>query len=563
MLFQLKVQNIALIEELVIEFGEGLNVLTGETGAGKSIVIDAMNLALGERADRDLIRSGEQKAQVHALFDISASKKAKALLDENGIPAEDGELVVSRELLLSGRNVVRVNGSLAPLALLKQLSALLVDVHGQHEHQSLMDESRHLAFLDAFAGEALDSARAEVAALYAAWRELSQRLAQIRGGAQQRAQRLDMLQYQATEIESARLRPGEEEELAEKRSLFRNGERIAAALGGALQALEGGESAPGALDAARQALTLLGGIAKLSKEFSTLEEALADAVYGLEDVASQLFDQNQGLEFDPKELERAENRLDLIKNLKRKYGADVSAVLAYLDQISGELQQLKSGNDDSAALEAELKRAEEALLQAELRLSALRRESGKRFEAGLLSELQDLGMAGARFMLEFNEIPSESSALRALHSADGLDRLRFLLSANRGEDLKPLSHTASGGELSRIMLAFKALCAGEVRTMVFDEIDTGISGHMAQVVGEKMCAIGGERQVICVTHLPQIAALGHSHLLVQKREEGGRTITFVEGLTAEQRVVEIARMIGGKEITSSALEHAREMLSPS
>lgn len=561
MLCQLSIRNIALIEDLTIEFTQGLNVLTGETGAGKSIVIDAMNLALGERADRDLIRAGQEKARVEALFDVSGCEAAVQELEGMGVDVSDGQLVVTRELSLSGRNVVRLNGNLTPLAGLKAVSALLVDVHGQHEHQSLMNEEKHLGFLDGFAQAAIAPLRQEVAERYAAWRKLAERYRRVVGGARQRAQRLDMLRFQVGEIENARLRPGEEEELRQSQSMYRNFERIAGALGGALEHLEGGQRGEGALDGLREAAAALSGASRYLPELSELEDALNEALYTAEDAASQVADQLSSMDYDEREAERVENRLDEIRRLEKKYGASVEAILQYHEEISKELESLQGDEEDASSLEKEASRAETRLLQAEEALSQARKEAARAFEKAMLVQLADLGMSKASFQVEFAPLPEGRQALSALHGPRGYDRLRFLLSANRGEPLKPLSRTASGGELSRIMLAFKTICAGEVGSMVFDEIDTGISGRMAQVVGEKMAAIGRERQVICVTHLPQIAALGDSHHLVEKFSDENRTYTRVQTLDEEGRARELARMMGGRELTTAALQNAREMLA--
>ncbi len=559
MLCQLSIRNIALVEDLTIEFTEGLNVLTGETGAGKSIVIDAMNLALGERADRDLIRAGQEKARVEALFDLSGCDAARRELEEMGVDVSDGQLVVVRDLSLSGRNVVRLNGTLAPLAGLKSVSALLVDVHGQHEHQSLLDEDKHLSFLDDFAAAEIVPLRDAVAQLYAKWRALAERSRRVAGSARERAQRLDMLRFQTAEIENARLKAGEEEELRQSQALYRNFERISGALGEALSHLEGGAEGEGALDALREAAAALGGAVRYMPELASLEGSINEALYTAEDAAAQVADQYRSMDYDEREAERVENRLDEIRRLEKKYGASVEAVLEHYKEISEELLSLQEDEEDMSTLEEEAGRAELQLLKAEDALRSKRQEAAKAFEAAMLAQLADLGMGKASFQVQFDPLPEDKKARQALHSARGADRVRFLLSANRGEPLKALSRTASGGELSRIMLAFKTVCAGEVGSMVFDEIDTGISGRMAQVVGEKMASIGRERQVICVTHLPQIAALGDSHHLVEKVSDETRTYTHVYALDEEGRVLELARMTGGRELTEAALANAREL----
>ena len=562
MLCQLSIKNIALIDALTIEFTEGLNVLTGETGAGKSIVIDSMNLALGERADRDLIRAGQERASVEALFDVSACPAIVPLLEENGIEAEGGQLIVSRVLTTAGRNIVRINGTLAPLSLLRQITSALVDVHGQHEHQYLMDEGRHLGFLDGFAHKELREAAERVAALYQQVHTLRLRLRGINDSTQERAQRLDMLNYQVEEIAQARLRPGEEEELMEQRDLIRNAERILAALGQCSAYLDGYDDMPACTDSIRQSVSLLSGISGYGAQFEALEEQLRDVYYTLEDIAMQIHVQAEKMEFDPATADFVENRLDEIKSLKRKYGNSIEDVLKYQEDVQKEIDQLSKQEKDSSQLDRRFAKLSRELYDACVQLHELRLQAAERFSAAVERQLRDLGMEKARLHVDFAPLPAFDQAEKYF-TASGLDRVRFMISVNPGEPLKPLSRTASGGELSRIMLAFKAIAADmdDVGTMVFDEIDTGISGRMAQVVGEKMAAIGRSRQVICVTHLPQIAALGDSQHLVEKHSTDERTVTNVRTLTFEERVQELARMVGGAAQTEATLSHAREMLN--
>lgn len=560
MLCQLSIKNIALVDNLSIEFTDGLNVLTGETGAGKSIVIDSVNLALGERADRGLIRAGQQRAQIEALFDLSVCEAAKKKLEELGIDTQDDQLVVSREITQTGHNVVRMNGSLTPLSSLKTISSLLVDVHGQHEHQSLMDESRHIGFLDGFARERLEGHLSKCAELYRDWRGKEERYRRIVGNTQQRAQRLDMLRFQSKEIENAKLKSGEEEELRQMQALYRNYEKIVGGLSQASIHLNGGQHGEGALDALRETADALSGALRFMPELTELESTVNQALYLAEDVAVRIEEHLQSMNYSERDAEQIENRLDEIRKVERKYGATVEAVQQYRSSICEEIRLLEEDEEDVSALEEALDLSERALMEEEKVISSLRHEAAKRFEKAMLAQLADLGMSGAEFRVEFLPLPNKRSGFAQLHSSRGYDRLHFLLSVNHGEPPKPLSRTASGGELSRIMLAFKTICAGDVSTMVFDEIDTGISGRMAQVVGEKMASIGREKQVICVTHLPQIAALGSSHHLVEKFSDEKRTYTRVYSLDTEQRIQELARMTGGRETTKAALDNARELL---
>lgn len=561
MLCQLSIKNIALIDALTIEFTEGLNVLTGETGAGKSIVIDSMNLALGERADRDLIRAGQERASVEALFDISACPSILPIMEENGVDAEGGQLIVSRTLTAAGRNIVRINGTLVPLALLRQITAALVDVHGQHEHQYLMDEGRHLGFLDGFVRAQIGSSVSRVAELFAQYHAIKLRLRGISRGTQERAQRLDMLKFQVEEIEQAKLKPGEEDGLMEQRDLIRNAERILTALSKCSSYLDGYDDMPACTDSIRQSVSLLSGISGYGAQFEALEEQLRDVYYTLEDVAMQIHVQAEKMEFDPATADYVESRLDEIKTLKRKYGNSIEDVLRYMQDAEKEIEQLSRQESDSSQLDQRFMQLAGELYAACALLHDQRVIAAEQFSKAVEEQLRDLGMSKARLHVEFAMLPAQDVAEK-FYTAVGLDRVRFMISTNAGEPLKPLSRTASGGELSRIMLAFKAIAADmdDVGTMVFDEIDTGISGHMAQVVGEKMAAIGNSRQVICVTHLPQIAAMGDSQHLVEKHSNNEHTVTNVRTLSYDERVSEIARMVGGAAQTKSALLHAREML---
>lgn len=561
MLCQLSIKNIALIDQLTIEFTEGLNVLTGETGAGKSIVIDAMNLALGERADRDLIRAGQERASVEALFDISGNQAVEDMLEENGIEKDGGQLIVSRVLTTAGRNIIRINGTLAPLSLLRQITAALVDVHGQHEHQYLMDEGRHLGFLDGFAKKDVCEMAARVQEMYQQLQSLKLRLRGINNSTQERAQRLDMLQYQVEEIAQAKLKAGEEDDLLAQRDLIRNAERILDALSQCSALLDGYDDMPACTDNIRQSVSLLSSISGYSEQFETLEEQLRDVYYTLEDIAMQVHVQAEKMEFDPATAEYVETRLDEIKSLKRKYGSSIEDVLKYMDDAQKEIDQLSKQEKDNSQLDRQFAEVSARLYGVCVELHELRQAAALRFGAEVEKQLKDLGMEKARLHVDFAALPTEDQAER-YYTSTGLDRIRFLIATNPGEPMKALSRTASGGELSRIMLAFKAIAADmdDVGTMVFDEIDTGISGHMAQVVGEKMAVIGKSRQVICVTHLPQIAAMGTSQHLVEKHSDDDRTRTNVRTLSQDERVEEIARMVGGAVLTEATLSHAREML---
>ena len=499
---------------------------------------------------------------MEALFDVAGNGAVEQLLEENGIESDGGQLIVSRVLTTAGRNIIRINGSLAPLSLLRQITSALVDVHGQHEHQYLMDEGRHLGFLDGFARQEIKEKAVRVQELYHQLHSVKLRLRGINNSTQERAQRLDMLTFQVEEIAQAKLKPGEEDELNVQRDLIRNAERIIGALSQCSALLDGYDDMPACTDNIRQSVSLLSSISGYGAQFESLEEQLRDVYYALEDIAMQVHVQAEKMEFDPATAEYVENRLDEIKALKRKYGNSIEDVLKYMEDAQKEIDQLSKQEKDNSQLDQQFAKLSAELYRACVELHELRLAAAQRFGAAVEQQLKDLGMGKARLHVDFAALPGEDQADKYF-TATGLDRVRFMIATNPGEPMKPLSRTASGGELSRIMLAFKAIAADmdDVSTMVFDEIDTGISGHMAQVVGEKMAVIGKSRQVICVTHLPQIAAMGTSQHLVEKQSDEERTNTYVRTLSFEERVSELARMVGGAMQTEATLSHAREMLN--
>ena len=562
MLVELSIQNLALIDAVTIAFSPGFHVLTGETGAGKSIVVDAVNLVLGERADRDFIQTGADKARVEALFDVRGDAQTLAALDALGLETEEGMLLLSRELTQAGRNVCRVGGAMVPLATLKQVAGTLLDMHGQHEHQALLDERRHLAYLDEF-GEAAHRASLEaVAAAYAAWHDARRALNQLRERLSQRDARLDMLRYQLQELDAAKLRAGEEDELERQRTFYRNAERITAGVERAFDTVYGGAEQTAALDALRAGADALAPLARLDEAYAALHERLQEQYYQLEDTAHELRALRDGLEFDPADAEAVEARMDEIHRLRRKYGQTTHDMLAARERIAQELTGLEDAEETEERLAKRCRALEEALYAQSQALSQARRALAGDFEARMRAQLADLGMPHAVFRASFAVMPEEAAAPGA-YSAQGFDQVAFLLSPNLGEPEKPLARIASGGELSRIMLALKSIAAEQtgVPSMVFDEIDTGISGRMAQVVAEKMAALAKQRQVICVTHLPQIAAMADAQYLVQKREAGGHTRTHVALLDAQGRCAELARLVGGAQPESaSALTHAAMLL---
>ena len=538
MLLELTIRNIALIESLRIEFAQGFNVLTGETGAGKSIVVDSVNLALGGRADRDMIRTGAERGAVEALFDISDNPEAMALAGELGVDAEGGVVCVSRELSRGGRNLCRIAGTVLPLAKLQQFTALLVDVHGQHEHQALLDPRRHIDFLDGFGGEAHAQKRAAVRAAHAARSETAAQLRALIRDAAERERLIDTLRFQAKEIEEARLKSGEEEKLTRKLRMLESAEKVRDGVELAYElTYAGGSGALSAQEALKRSADALGELARLDERFARLSQDLQNLYYGAREAGSELQALREELNFDPRLLDRINDRLELISRMERKYGATEEEVIAFGKSARERLEAVEAGDEKIAEYKRELKARDRALRDACAALSESRRALAEGFEKGLLEQLADLGMGRTRFAVQFRPLEKPG--------ANGAEEVEFLISPNPGEPLKPLSSIASGGELSRIMLALKALALGRggVDSMVFDEIDTGVSGRMAQVVGEKMRAIAREKQVLCVTHLPQIAALGDAQFLVEKSTDGERTQTRVVRLDDEGRVRELARHV--------------------
>lgn len=558
MLRSLHIENIALIDRLDLDMPEGMVVLTGETGAGKSIIIDSVSLLLGGRADRDLIKSGAEKAVAEGLFDLD--ERVMPLLAELGIPAEDGELMLSRELSLSGRNTCRINGRIVPLSTLRTVGASLVDIHGQHDHQSLLDPEKHLDFLDGFAAKELSSLKEEVAKRFAKWKEVTEAVKAGAGSEAELARREDMLRFQVEEIASLNPVSGEEEELLEESRLLSRAEDIKFALSAAVSLLNGGEEDErGALALLQLAVDRLSDIAGISQKYADLKERLNDACYAVEDVTIELRSLREDVPDDRYRLEEVNARLDRLYQLKRKYGSTVDEVIAYQKQAEKELLEMEDKRAFLEKGEAEIARLKQELYESCKALSLTRRKAAKELEAAILKEMAQLGMEKAAFEIKFNELADMGHARL---TENGMDSAEMLLSTNPGEPVRPLHKVASGGELSRIMLAFKSIECGvfDRACMIFDEIDTGISGRISTVVGEKMRALSAGRQVLCVTHSAQIAAMANRHLLIEKMEKNGRAVTSVRALTMEERELELARIISGAQPGKSALAHAKELL---
>ncbi len=556
MLQSLYLENIALIEKLGIELFPGFNVLTGETGAGKSIIIDAVNFVLGERTSRDLIRNGAARAKVEAVFNLNEGDAAFAALDALGIEYDGNELILSRELSAAGRNACRVNGTLVPVASLKSVSDTLVDIHGQHEHQALLDAENHISYLDAYCHADSLPIIEKIDVIVSRRSELMLKRNSGFSSEREREREMDMLRYQIEEIASANLEVGEEERLSAEKTVLLNAERIRTALETAHMALSGAEegSALSAIDTARRSMR---DIAALNKDYEALSDKIEELYYAAEDISFALRDTSENVESDMQRLEEIEQRLKLISDLKRKYGRTVEDVIDFGKDAETKLNELENAEALAAELDAKLDKLKAEYNAAADELSKVRRAAGDRLKRDVLNELKDLGMAKAMFDVAL------SDASGGEPRKGGRETAEFMLSANPGEPLKPLEKVASGGELSRIMLCFKSIFADNDRvpTLIFDEIDTGISGRTAAVVGEKMLGIAKKHQVICVTHLAQIAALADAHLMVRKYDDGKNTFVETRQLNEEEKVQRIAQMMDGESDSPSALTHARELIA--
>ena len=564
MLLQLSIRNLALIDEMSIDFAPGMNVLTGETGAGKSIVVDAVNLVLGERADRDLIASGQMKARVEAVFDITSNEKVKGLLAQLEIEGDDDIASISRELTSAGKNICRINGTVVPLQTLRLVSAQLLDIHGQHEHQLLLDNKNHLSYLDNYAADEVHELLNQCAVLYDAWRAAGQKLNRLRKSVAQREQRIDMLRFQLEELKSARLELDEEEVLERQKVFYRNAGKIMSAFDEACSLLgRGSGERASVVENLRESIDALSPISSLDARYESIYARLDSLYYEIEDAARDLAALRDEMDYDQEEAEQVESRLDLLRRLHRKYGATMREMIAYRDRIEAELGELEDSDEAMERLEKEVRQSARLLNEVCTALTQVRQKSASKFEKEIEAQLHDLGMKNAQISMAFTPL-AEGERRTDRFSPQGVDRVEMMFCANLGQPLKPLARVASGGELSRIMLALKNLSAqkpGIPRSMVFDEIDTGISGRMAQVVAEKMSQIGDHHQVICVTHLPQIAAMADEQFLVSKKDDQGVTRTMVQHLDREQRALELARMVGGADCDSeSSVRHAYTML---
>lgn len=548
MLSLLHIENIAVIEQADISFDKGFNILTGETGAGKSIVIDAISAILGQRAYRDMIRTGANKASVRAVF---TDVPEFPWFADNGVPY-DGETIIQREIYLDGKNICRVNGVLVTVSILHGLGIQLINIHGQHDSASLFDEENHLEFLDAFADN--ENLRRNYHERYEAVVKLKKEIDRMTMDEGEKLRRMEMLRYQIEEISRANLEPGEDDALESRRKLLQNSEKLSNGLHDAVSCLNGGDYSDGATALLAQAEHALSKIAKYDDSLAQLRDRVSDLMYQVQDVGEEVSGISDTLSYSTEELEQIEERLDIIHRLRRKYGVTCEEILAYLDKARKELDEIEFADDTIERLKGKYKQAEALAWEAALVLRKNRQQAAKALSQRILTELTQLDMPRVQFSCNFTEIDLTGS---------GADGVAFYMSANAGEALKPLSKVASGGELARIMLAMKNVLAekDQVQTLIFDEVDTGVSGRAAQKVAEKLRSVAKHKQVLCVTHLPQLAALATTHLLIAKQERNGRTYTSVTPLDREGRKRELARIIGGTNITEITLQSAEEMLA--
>jgi len=554
MLLDLKVKNFALIEKLEINFKKGLNVLTGETGAGKSIIIGALEMLLGGRASREVIRNGKDKAYIEAVYEPEKLDLINNKLEEYGIEPDEDILLLSREIKRTGRNRSRINGQLATLSMVSNVSSYLVDIHGQHEHQSLLDVKLHLDFLDDFIGEKIISLKEKVTNKYNEIKNINKKLQEMEIDEGEKARELDLLEFQINEIENANLKTGEFKKLEKKYKKLSNAEDIFATTGMIYNDINGDDfNNNGILDKIGHFMTELDSLKEYDDKLDSFHSQMENIYYTLQDLGYEIREYNENLDFDKKRLKEIEDRLDTINNLKKKYGETIEEILEYNQKMKKRRNELVSQEDLINELKEKRKNIKAEYYNKAEELSKIRKNSAKNLEEKIKDELTDLAMEDVLFKVKFEEKDL---------AGDGIDDIEFMISPNPGEDLKPLAKIASGGELSRIMLAFKKIIAeiDKVDTLIFDEVDSGVGGKTAQKMAEKLAVIGSKRQVICITHLPQIASMSDNHFYINKTAENGKTYTNINKLNGEEKPKELARMLGGVKMTDTTLDHAEEMI---
>lgn len=554
MLEYLHIKNVALIDEQTINFNEGLNILTGETGAGKSMVIDSINFVLGEKVSKDFIRNGQESALVEILFFLKDNKVIEAIKDMDIELDAYNSLIISRELNKSGRTVCKINGRVSTIIMVKEISSLLIDIHGQHQHQSLLNPSKHIVLLDQFCTEEFFKLKHKLNEQYHEYKNIQNTINQLIGDESQRQQKIDILQYQVNEIENANLKVDEEENLLQQRKILASTEKLSKGLEEINILLNGDEFNSDGV------ISQIGRIGTLLKDLSSIDSSL-DEVSKLADTVELQLDEmlleirhyNKEIDHNPESLYEIETRLDLIYNLKKKYGSNIKEILNYYTKTKNQLDFILNSEEQLKKLNKDLKSKEKNIIELCQKISDARKSKADEVQKQIEDTLIDLEMKSAKFKIQIDK--------RENFTDNGWDKVEFLISANRGETLKPLSKIASGGEMSRVMLAIKTVLADidNIETLIFDEIDTGVSGRTAQKVAEKMKYISNNHQILCITHLPQIAAMADSHYLIEKKEQNNRTVTQVFDLTSEQSVSELARLIGGATITNATITAAKEM----
>lgn len=550
MLNQLSIRNVAVIDKLDINLHDGVSVLTGETGAGKSIIIDSINMILGDRANKELVRYGTDKAVVQAVFD--APKSVINVLEENDIDVEDETVIITRQVTKEGKSAARINGMVVTLNILREISDRLINIHGQHDNQALLTPIRHITFLDAYADNEEYINRYKD--ILSKKREIEKKISSLEMDEQEKMQRIDLLEYQVTEIKKASLEKGEEDDLREQRDIYTNAEQITKSVNEAYMNLYEGDEIQSAYDGISIAVNEIFQISDLNPQLKSIYDTLNEIMYSLEDTAHEIKEFGETVVFDEQTLNEIEERLDLISRLKRKYGNSIEEILEYLKKAESELNDIKLSDERTNELKEELKNITKELKEKGNVLTQRRENAAKVLEENIEKSLHELNMEKSKFKVNIEN--------DGTFYDNGMDKVEFLISTNPGEPLKPLVKIASGGELSRVMLAIKSILADSdgVDTMIFDEIDTGVSGKAAMSIAKKLAVIAKNKQVICITHLPQLTAMADNHYLIQKNTDGELASTTLKELDEEGRELELARIIDGGEVTELALSHAKQML---
>ncbi|MER2227554.1 MAG: DNA repair protein RecN [Carnobacterium sp.] len=557
MLQELTIKDFAIIQDLNLSFNRGMTVLTGETGAGKSIIIDAVGLLAGGRGSSEFIRHGATKCVLEALFSLEGNSTTYKLLKDYDIDSEEDSVIIQRDIHRSGKNVCRINGRLVTIATLRLIGESIIDIHGQNEHQELMNPERHLNMLDHFGDQKLVMLKKNYQETYADYKKVKKAFDKWQNGEQELAQRLDMLQYQTNEIEMAELLDGEEEELLEEKNLLANYQKIMSALSMSYDALQGDEV--NGIDLIGNAMTEMNSIEEIDEKYKILSEAISSSYFQLQEAASDILREMDQTAYDEDRLNEIEKRLESIKQLKRKYGDSIAEIKAYYEKIAAELNQIMNRENHLTNMTKELSSLSEELIKRGSELSEKRRVVAKKIEQAIHEQLKELYMEKVVFEVQFFK-PIQDFLSEVAHES-GFDEVEFYIATNMGEPLKPLARVASGGELSRMMLAMKTIFSKSqgITSIIFDEVDTGVSGRVAQAIANKIYMVAVHSQVLCITHLPQVAAMADNHLYISKSVENDRTKTHVNSLVSLEKIEEIARMLAGTEITKLTLEHAKEL----